>query len=120
MILLHHVNQADNLWFFGTEKPQGANWESVTPEGFNALRSAGFNPDDFTAPHRVEKDTIMLRVANKGYGYVLALDDVLLAQPRVQQILWRDFAWFMSDNPNVRALITAIGLSPDEILASTS
>lgn len=68
-------------------------------------------------PYRVTKDAIMSRIAAHGDSYVLALDDIILAQPRAQQILWRDYAWFMSNNANVRALIAAIQLDPEEILA---
>lgn len=68
-------------------------------------------------PYRVTKDAIMSRIAAHGDSYVVALDDIILAQPRAQQILWRDFAWFRSDNGNVRALIAAIQLDPEEILA---
>ena len=67
-------------------------------------------------PYRVTKDAIMSRIAERGDSYVVALDDIILAQPRAQQILWRDYAWFMSDNGNVRALIAAIQLDPEEIL----
>lgn len=68
-------------------------------------------------PYRVTKDAIMSRIAERGDSYVVALDDIILAQPRAQQILWRDYAWFMSNNANVRALIAAIQLDPEEILA---
>lgn len=67
--------------------------------------------------YRVSKDTLMSRVAAAGDQYVLALDDVLQAQPRARQILWRDFAWFHSDNQSVRGLIAHIGLDPEVILA---
>lgn len=88
--------------------PKAEAWEAYTPPP----------PDPVVPqPYRVSKDRLMMRIAAKGDAKVIALDDILLAQPRAQQILWRDFAWFSSDNASVRALITAIGLDPEEILA---
>ncbi len=83
-------------------------WEPYTPPP----------PDPVVPqPYRVSKDRLMMRIASKGDAYVLALDDVLQAQPRARQILWRDFAWFHSDNASVRGLIAHIGLDPEVILA---
>jgi hypothetical protein len=73
--------------------------------------------NNLPSPHRVSKDTIMSRIAEHGDEKVIALDDILLQQPRAKQILWRDYAWFESDNENVVQLVQAIGLDPAAILA---
>lgn len=100
------------------ERISGSHW--VTDEQAKT-KTLAWDVETFTpGPWRITKDTLMLRVAAHGDAKVIALDDVLLAQSRAQQILWRDFAWFSSDNANVRALISAIGLDPDEILAPES
>jgi hypothetical protein len=64
--------------------------------------------------YHVSKDTLIARLTDE---QVVALDDILLQQPRVLQIRWRDSEWFSSDNANVRALVAACGADVEMVMA---
>lgn len=68
----------------------------------------------------VSKDTIVMRIAAAGDAALLALDQIVAAQPRPKQIIWETAQVFRSDNQELRALAGALvplGVNPDVVLA---
>lgn len=68
----------------------------------------------------VTKDSIVSRIAACGDDAVVMLDNIIQSQPKVKQILWREFSVFRSDNQELRALAGALapfGVDPDVIFA---
>lgn len=66
-------------------------------------------------PHRVSRDTIIMRIKDAG-----KLPEAMAAVGLLEgedKFLWDTLDWYWSNNPQVRAMITGIGLDPDEILA---
>lgn len=68
----------------------------------------------------VTKDSIVSRIAACGDDAIVMLDSIIQAQPKVKQILWREFSVFRSDNQELRALAGALapfGVDPDVVFA---
>jgi len=68
----------------------------------------------------VSKDAIVMRIAAVGDAALLALDQIVSAQPRAKQIIWENAQVFRSDNQELRALATALiplGVNPDVVFA---
>jgi len=66
-------------------------------------------------PHRVSKDTMLVRV--EAAGKVAEVMGLIEALPPDEQFLFTNFAWFWSDNARIRAMCAAVGVDPDVILA---
>jgi hypothetical protein len=66
-------------------------------------------------PHRVSKDTMLVRV--EAAGKVAEVMGLIAALPPDEQFLFSNFAWFWSDNARIRAMCSVVGLDPDVILA---
>ena len=66
-------------------------------------------------PHRVSKDTMLVRV--EAAGKVAEVMGLIAALPADEQFLFQNFAWFWSDNARIRAMCAAVGLDADAILA---
>lgn len=66
-------------------------------------------------PHRVLKDTIMLRIeaAGKLEGFMAVINSL----DAVQRFKWDQSSWFLSDNPLVVAGVIRLELDPAVILA---
>jgi hypothetical protein len=67
------------------------------------------------APHRVLKDTIVLRV--KAAGKLSEFMAMVESMPAAERFEYDQYSWFSSDNPQMRVGLQAIGLSPDSILS---
>lgn len=68
----------------------------------------------------VTKDTIVMRIAAVSDAALLALDQIIVAQPRPKQIIWENAQVFRSDNKELRALATVLiplGVNPDVVFA---
>lgn len=90
-------------------------WQNVSVEQFNNLRKTGWEPEEYIAPYRVSKDTIVSRVlANGALQAVIA---ALSAQSEEQRFLWANSAWFWNNNPTLNAICEQLNLDADEILA---
>jgi len=112
---MNWVNLVSNQYYFGEQRPPGADWQQVSTEEFNALRAAGWNPTEYVFPYRVSKDTIVSRIVA-----AQKLDDLITLTnglPEDQAYLWNNFAWFWNDNPTVNAMCVQLGLDPAVILA---
>ena len=66
-------------------------------------------------PHRVSKDTLLVRV--EAAGKVAEVMAAIGALPESDRFLFTNFAWFWSNNPRIVGMCQALGLDPDEILA---
>lgn len=66
-------------------------------------------------PHRVSKDTMLVRV--EAAGKVAEVMGLIAALPADEQFLFSNFAWFWSDNARIIAMCQAVGLDPEVILA---
>ena len=66
-------------------------------------------------PHRVSKDTMLVRV--EAAGKVAEVMGLIAALPADEQFLFSNFAWFWSDNARIRAMCAAVGLDAEVILA---
>lgn len=76
---------------------------------------AGPAPEEIKPPHRVLKDTIVLRV--KEAGKLTHLRQVIAALNDDQRFEWDSASWFTSTNPLIVQGVYAIGLDPAMILA---
>jgi hypothetical protein len=64
---------------------------------------------------RVSKDTMLGRV--EAAGMIPATMAAISSMPPETQFLWTNYAWFWSDNPQIVAMCSALGLDPAIILA---
>lgn len=80
-----HIHQQRALFSNADTIPAGAGWETVTPEAFNALRAAGWTPQEYV--DAVPRRAFFLELNSRGVtrAQLRTLIEQLIADPTARE-----------------------------------